>query len=570
MAKVKWIKNKEEKQPVYNLQVRKNRNYFVHGVLVKNSEKPLAGYSVCNLLSINMEMYSNNEEEYKKQLEETVPYLVRLSDNVVEYELQYNLSPVKEQKEILEKLREIGMGLTNVHGWLLKDNIQYDSDEAIIKTGNFMRWYAYNVFKASMELGKEKGNAPAFDEIEDKSFLMESTYFKNIVNEFFDGDVSKIKYMRNMAHMSIAPSGSISNSFPKPCISSGIEPIIAPYYWRRTRAMKKGDWDYYFVIPERVKEYILAQMDKNSNDYSKLYQFSGSMEDNDGKIGLELIEIIKKYVSSDFFKPAQEVDYNKKIDLMAGVYKWVDAAISCTFNLPKTATKDDIKEIYKTAYNKGVRAVSVYVEGSREGILIFEDPNSHKSNQEKNKLICAERPERIQFVCAPKRPDILECNIHHCSVKGEPWLVLVGLLNGEPYEIFAGEQADIYIPKSVREGQIAKCGGGKYSLRVKIRKANVEYEDIATELMTPEQRSLTRLVSLCLRHGTPHEFIVDQLKKANGDITDFVNVMSRILSKYIKETYFSKSDKCPVCGEVMIMTEGCMKCISCLGYSKCG
>lgn len=285
------------------------------------SEKPLAGYSVCNLLSINMEMYSNNEEEYKKQLEETVPYLVRLSDNVVEYELQHNLSPVKEQKEILEKLREIGMGLTNVHGWLLKDNIQYDSDEAIEKTENFMKWYAYNVFKASMELGKEKGNAPAFDEIEDKSFLMESTYFKNIVNEFFDGDISKIKYMRNMAHMSIAPSGSISNSFPKPCISSGIEPIIAPYYWRRTRAMKRGDWDYYFVIPERVKEYILTQMDKNSNDYSKLYQFSGSIEDNDGKIGLELIEIIKKYVSSDFFKPAQEVDYNKKIDLMAGVYK---------------------------------------------------------------------------------------------------------------------------------------------------------------------------------------------------------------------------------------------------------
>jgi len=146
MAKIKWIKNKKEKQSVYNLQVKKNRNYFVHGVLVKNSEKPLAGYSVCNLLSINMEMYSNNEEEYKKQLEETVPYLVRLSDNVVEYELQHNLSPVKEQKEILEKLREIGMGLTNVHGWLLKDNIQYDSEWSYWKNRKFYEMVCIQCF----------------------------------------------------------------------------------------------------------------------------------------------------------------------------------------------------------------------------------------------------------------------------------------------------------------------------------------------------------------------------------------------------------------------------------------
>lgn len=310
-------------------------------------------------------------------------------------------------------------------------------------------------------------------------------------------------------------------------------------------------------------------MDENSDDYQKLSEFTGSVEDNDGKIGMEMVEIIQKYISSEFFKPAHEINYNKKIELMGNAYKWVDAAISCTFNLPVIASKDDIKNIYKTAYYNGVRAVSVYREGSREGILIFEDPNTHKSKQERNK-ICEERPEKIQFVCAPKRPEVLPCNIHHCSVKGDPWLVLVGLLDNEPYEIFAGEQADIYIPKSVREGNIVKHGGGEYSLQVKIRRADVEYKDIAKELMTPEQRSLTRLVSLCLRHGTPHEFIVDQLKKANGDITDFVNVVSRILSKYIKEAYFAKVDKCPICGDPMIMSEGCMKCISCHGYSKCG
>ena len=207
MAKVKSIKILDKKESVYNLQVRKNHNYFVEGVLVKNSEKPLSAYNICNLLSMNMEMFSINESEYKKELETIVPYLVRLSDNVIEYELQNNLSPVEEQKLILSKTREIGMGITNLHGWLLKNNIQYDSDEAIEKSENFMKWYSYYVFMASVYLGKEKGNAPAFDELKDVSDLMESTYFKNIVNKFFDGDPTKIKSMRNMAHVSIAPTG---------------------------------------------------------------------------------------------------------------------------------------------------------------------------------------------------------------------------------------------------------------------------------------------------------------------------------------------------------------------------
>jgi len=533
------------------------------------SEKPLAGYNVCNLLSINMESFSTDKEKYKEELKSIVPYLVRLSDNVVEYELENKLSPVKEQARILKNLREVGLGITNLHGWLLKDDIQYDSDEAIEKTENFMKWYAYYTFVSSMELGKEKGNAPAFDEVENKNDLMKSKYINNIITEFFDSDISKISHMRNMSHMSVAPTGSLSNSFPIPCISSGIEPIIAPYYWRKTRAIRKGEWDYYFVIPQKVKEYLLSQMEENTEDYNKLYKFNGSVEDNDGKIGLELVEIIEKYISEGFFKPAHQVDYRKKIELMSGAYKWVDAAISCTFNLPESATKEDVKNIYKLAYENDVRAVSVYREGSREGILIFEDPLTNKAKQDKSNIICEERPEKIKFVCAPKRPDVLPCNIHHCSVKGEKWLVLVGLLDNEPYEIFAGEQEDIYIPKSVKDGEIIKRGGGEYALRVKIRRANVEYDDVAKELMTAEQRSLTRILSLCLRHGVPHEFIVDQLKKANGDITDFSNVVSRILSKYIKETYFSKGNVCPNCGEMMVLREGCIKCLSCL-YSRCG
>lgn len=536
------------------------------------SEKPLPPYSVCNLLSVNMENFSVEKEEYEKELEEIVPYLVRLSDNAIQYELDNKLSPLQEQREMVKSLREIGIGITNVHGWLLKQNLPYDSDEAILCLENFMKNYSFNVFKSSVELGKEKGNCPAFDLVKDKSIFMNSIYFKNIVNEFYNGDPKNIQYMRNMAHMSIAPTGSLSSTFPSPCISSGIEPVIGLYYWRRTRAIDAGQYTYYFIIPQRLKEYLISNIPKETEDYKIINNFGGSEEDNDGNIGLKIISIIDKYFPKDFFKPAHKISPFKKIKMMGSLYKWIDAAISCTYNLPEDADEDIVEKIYLEAWKNGIRAVSVYREGSRQGILIFEDPETNRKKYEigyKNSEI---RPKSIEYSLSPKRPRTLPCNIHHCSIKGNPWLVIVSLLNGEPYELFAGEKDDIYISNKVKNGEISKGKNGKYSLEIKNNKSNIIFDDIAETLMTAEQKALTRLISLSMRHGTPLEFIQKQLKKANGDITDFSTVVARVLSGYIKQYLYLKDDiVCPKCKqESMIKTESCMKCSNpeC-GYSRC-
>ena len=537
------------------------------------SEKPLPAYGVCNLLSSNHEMFSVDEKEYKQEIEFLAPYIVRMSDNVVSYELFHNLSPLKAQAWILEQTREMGIGITNIHGWLLKQDIAYDSDEAVIKTEQFFKQYSCAIFKSSMKLGEEKGNAPAFELVKSVD-LMNSIYFKNVVDELFDGDYSKVQSMRNMAHISIAPTGSLSSTFPTPCFSCGVEPLISAYSWRRTRAIDKGNYIHYFMIPERVKEYVLSKLEKGSEDYQKLSEFSGSALDDDGAIGIELSKIIDKTLPKGFFKPAHFIDPMQKIKLMSSLYKWVDAAISCTYNLPATATAKDVANIYMKAHDSGVRAVSVYVDGSREGILIFEDP---KTNAKKfaNKDVCNpdERPAGIVLNCAPKRPKELECDIIFTHIKGEMWTVLVGKLDGRPYEIFCGSSDDLYLPKSCKSGIITKCGNGKYSLEVKIRNSNVVYKDLATILMTDNEKALTRLISLNLRHGVIPKYISDQLKKSNGVITAFSTAISRVLNKYVDNYMISgEENTCPKCGENSLMfIEGCIKCINpeC-DYSRCG
>jgi len=538
------------------------------------SEKFLAPYNVCNLASLNMENFSTDEEEYKKELAIVVPLLTRLSDNVISYELEKNLSPLPEQKEIVALTREIGCGITNIHGWLLKQDVAYDSDEAIEKVETFMKYYSYNVFTTSMDLGKEKGNAQVFDLVKDKKVLMGSSYFRNIINEFFGGDATKIVHMRNTAHMSIAPTGSLSNTFPKSCVSSGIEPCFGSAYWRRTRAIDKGVYTYYFVIPNRIQEYVLSKIEKGSDDYSKLYSFSGSVLDSDGLVGKELIAIVNKYLPEGFFKPAHEINPFQKIKLMSKVYKWVDACVSCTYNLPSTATVEDVENIYMAAYDNGVRAVSVYRDGSRQGILIFEDPKTNEAKFSKQPDICnsENRPSSILYTCAPKRPAEIPCDVFFTSIKGEVWTVLVGLLDGNPLEIFVGHASDeLYLPKTCKDGIIRKQGKGKYELEVQIRNQTVVYKDLASVLMTDGQRLSTRLISTSLRHGVLPKFIVDQMKKTNGSISDFSTAVARVLSKYVG-TYEMEGDasKCPKCGENSLMNvEGCVKCVLECGYSRC-
>ena len=81
--------------------------------------------------------------------------------------------------------------------------------------------------------------------------------------------------------------------------------------------------------------------------------------------------------------------------------------------------------------NKGV---TVYREGSRSGVLVSTDSKEQVKSDDKFKTNRA-----------PKRPESLHCDIHQASISGEPWTIIVGLLEGHPYEIFGGKSEYVEI-----------------------------------------------------------------------------------------------------------------------------
>lgn len=236
-----------------------------------------------------------------------------------------------------------------------------------------------------------------------------------------------------------------------------------------------------------------------------------------------------------------------------------------TTNIPNSTSIDVVKQIYTRGWETGCKGVTIYREGTREGVL--QDVNEKKKNQSDGST-----------AHAPKRPKELECDIHHVSIKGEKYLIFIGLMEGKPYEVFAGLSEQVDIPRKIKKGFIVKNGKNDvgltaYNLRVNIDENSLTYKDIVNLFDNPLYGAHTRSLSLALRHGVPVNYIVEQLRKdKHSDLFSFSTVIARTLSKnYIPDGTKSTQEKtCPTCTSTNLSYQsGCVTCMNC-GWSLCG
>jgi ribonucleoside-diphosphate reductase alpha chain len=81
-----------------------------------------------------------------------------------------------------------------------------------------------------------------------------------------------------------------------------------------------------------------------------------------------------------YFVTAHDVNPEMRVKMQATIKKHIDTAISSTINLPKSATPEEVSEIYRLAWKLGCKGITVYREGSREGILITNGNGNGNGN----------------------------------------------------------------------------------------------------------------------------------------------------------------------------------------------
>lgn len=569
--KIESITKTAEKADMYCAVVDGVHSFIAQGVLSHNcSEQYLSRDSVCILASLIMSTFSADPDAYKKELDIIAPSVNRFLDNVNTYELERQTYFSPMQKMAIEKLRRVGAGFTDLGGWLFKNNMEYGTDAANAASEEFQKYYNYQLYKSSIALGEEKGSYGLFN----KERLMKSLFIQNMSKEFPD---LKFNSMRNVTLSTIAPSGTLSLMCRTSLVSYGVEASFGLYYWKRTRI--SGEYKYYFTVPTLIRKAFESQG-------IKLPISSDIVEDTwDGAIGTKVAKIIEdnKEKIGLHFREASEVSPVSKMHLMGKLMKWVDSSISVTYLLNENSTAQETEDFIMLGYDLGVKSISAFPDKKMYGIvsripfktlatnLMADGIQIHPQNfskKEQNDLLLDE--SRIVFTSAPKRPKKLKADVFQVHVKGEKYLIIVGLLNGVPYEIFGGKSKDLNFTFRDKKGTLEKVKRNHYKLVISMSDTTndtIEIENLG-HYFTDEEQDRFRMLSISLRHGTPIKFIVDQLTKSTNDMFSIAAATSRVLKKYIKDGEIAHGKACPNCGSIeLTYADGCVSC-SC-GWSKC-
>jgi len=537
----------------------------------------LSPYDSCRLMLVNLTSFVTNpwtatsEFDYG-EFARKVQKAQRLMDDMIDLEVEQvdkilrkieNDREPEEVKQIERNLwlkvkeqaitgRRTGLGITGLGDMLAMLGISYGSDESVKTTEEVYKWLALNSYESSIVLAKERGSFPAWDFAKEDGH----PFISKIIQELLPHrqEDYRIYGRRNIANTTTAPAGSVSVLTQT---TSGVEPAFMLHYTRRKKLTgQDADARVDFVDDsgDKWQEYTVY--------HHGFKQWMSTIEVGEGEtMSNEKLVEMSPYVGAT----ANEIDWVSKVKMQAAAQKWVCHAISNTTNLPADIDVETVKDVYMTGWELGCKGVTVYRDGSRSGVLVSADKEDSKEDA------------GISTNRAPKRPEVLCCDIHQASISGEPWTIIIGLMEGKPYEIFGGKSEFVEIPKKYKSGYLTKrprkSMNSKYDLSFGDEGEEIHVRDIATVFDNPNHSAFTRTLSLALRHGAPVHYICEQLQKdKDADLFSFSKVIARCLKKYIRDGTVAGNGifggEC--CDSPNIVyQEGCATCANC-GMAKCG
>ena len=542
-------------------------------------EIPLCAYDSCRLLAINLYSYVKHpftpEAEFDFELfKQHVQKGQKLMDDLIDLEMEkierilakIESDPEPEgikrtEKELWLNIkmkclegRRTGFGITAEGDMLAAMGLTYGTDEATAFAVEVQKTLACSAYRSSALMARDRGAFPIYDyKLEENNPFIQR--LKSADEELYS--LMKQYGRRNIALLTIAPTGSVSICTQT---SSGIEPAFLVSYRRRRK-----------VNPNDSEATISFTDDEGQawEEYNVLHhKFAVWAEIN----GYNVADLVHKYTDEQLQEVIAKSPYNNatancvnwvnKVKMQGAIQKWVDHSISVTVNIPKETSEEVVDKIYQTAWESGCKGMTIYRDGSRNGVLV--------SGSSKNNNTFTETK-------APKRPKKLEADIIRFQNDKEKWIAVVGLYEGRPYEIFSGKAASFVLPNSVEKGWVIRVKEednlpARYDFQFLDNDGYKVTIEGLSRMFKKEYWNYAKLISGILRNGMPITNVIELISKLTLD-TDSINTwkngIARALKKYVKDGTIVEGEKCPQCGGKIIYTSGCKQC-SDSGWSKWG
>ena len=491
---------------IENWNLLSNNDEFHYAGTNPCAEEPLPAGGSCLLGSMNLAAFVKDGTFDFEDFCESVKIAVQALNDILEEGLP--LHPLEEQRKSVSEWRQIGLGIMGLADMLVKLQIPYDSDIAIDLCDNIAHAMANQALLMSSKIAKCKKTPYEKYDLR----VMSTPYFKVHADTFIYKSVESYG-LRNSQLLTIAPTGTLSTMLG---ISGGIEPIFANSYTRKTESLHGHD-EFYKVYTPIVQEYMGTHDLKDESELPK------------------------------WFVTSSDISPRDRIAMQAVWQDSIDASISSTINLPETATVEDIKDIYMTAWEMGLKGVTVFRNGCKRTGILTTDSKDVKTCTDEIKT------PKYNYITPVSRKSI-------------------GTTHGNTY--------------------CKKCACGTLYITLnRDDEGNVVESFIHTSkggICQANTSAVNRLVSLCMRSGVKTDEIIDQLKGitcgactkavSNGIKLDGIScpdILARTLTEFCKPADEKKpiekptnQEYCPECGEPIIHDGGCVQCMNC-GWSKC-
>jgi ribonucleoside-diphosphate reductase alpha chain len=608
-------------------------------------EQPLENYEACNLGHINLSLLVEDQDdgiglnfyEWKTQhvddydfntddgLEDAMhDYIddaldtdrfervaktgMRFLDNVV----TMSDFPLEEIEDTVSSLRKVGLGLMGFAQMLIQLGIRYGSDESIAAAKEIQRRITRYSIEASHELAEERG---AFSEW-DKSKWADPTSYEDWFEQYTGGldadDFEDGLKIRNHNTTTIAPTGTtsmIANT------SGGCEPIFSLAYYKNVAKDIQGEdmlveFDDYFIKALEANDVDVEAVKADAEEKMENNEWDGVQSISDDILPVEVKEI---------FATANQVSPEEHIDIQAAFQTHNHSGISKTCNFPNSATKDDVREAYMRAYDKGVKGMTVYRDGTREVQVMQTNKDNQLTDMDKVDMLS----EVIEEFGGAE--SLLTSNEFE-EVVGETTMTLEETASEQDGEQERADVDDVDTSPSKQPSPGSRDSSTRERPKViegTTQEITTPYGDVFITINNDDlgpfevfaqigkaggytqsfTEALGRMISLSLRNGARPDDVIEQLDDIRSPkiawdqgskIHSVPDAVAEAMRRHVdggqvgqrplddfdedvdeaRDTDTSaivkggESPECPDCGGMLVLQEGCQTCPEC-GWSKC-
>jgi ribonucleoside-diphosphate reductase alpha chain len=495
-------------------------------------EQGLPAFGVCNLGALNLSVFVENGQMNYERLAEKTKVAMRFLDNVVDATEYF----IPENAEAQLGTRRTGLGTMGLADALIKMKIAYGSDSSLPVIEKIYATIRDAAYEASADYAAEKGAFPSFE----RDKYMQGQFIKQLPKPIQE----KIRKhgTRNAVLLTQAPTGTTSLLAG---VSSGIEPV----------------YDFAMIRRDRTGEHIL---------YHPLLQAWRDEHPNEPTPGY--------FVSSKDLSPEEHVR------VQATIQKYTDSSISKTVNAPNEHTIDQVRTLYRLAYEMGCKGVTYYRDGSRDAVLTRIEDEKKVEQKVEEQAAMVEPVASIQQGIKPLPAVVNGYTRHLNSPEGKVNITINSDEQG-PLEVF------INVGKAGSDiAALAEALGRLISLNLRILSplSQIDRAKVIAEQLrsiggsrsvgfgAQQVRSMPDAVAraLELHIASLQQEAEQQIESAppanghsnhNSENDPQAGEASPLTLSKLSVT----GNLCPECGcNTMVFEEGCKKCYSC-GHSEC-